>query len=235
MNITERLNVAEILNLAVRIERIEAVLTKIMRCIGLVGSALMFAVYSQPRVRQLSVSIYFRFMAATCLISNIDQFIINEFFLQIYQLSLHLGKFLGFIPKLFAPSSAWLEVLASLDRFLVIMFPFRFKFIQKTYIQLILIAAIFTINTFLYLYNMTGFKPIHVITGIAENVQGRTRISDALSIINLLNNSLIPFAIMSFTSVLTFMGVWRAHRRIKSMSRQPGTTVFFLNANSFAT
>lgn len=219
-SIYEQLSRHEFKNLMDLAFRIEYILTKTMRCVGLVGSVLMFAVYLQPRSQQLSVSIYFRCMALVCFILNTVKLIMVDYFFQIYKVSGFLGKILDFLPKFFVPLSAWLEVLACLDRFLTILFPFKFKFIQKRTVQLLLIAAVFILNTLLNLDYAIGTKYLHKITGIPENEQGRLKIKEIIAIKSLVNSSLLPFAIMLVTSLATFVGVLRAHRRIKSSSNR---------------
>lgn len=204
----------------IRIERIEETVTRAIQYIGLVSSVVMLAVYSQPRLRKLSVSIYFRCTAMFCIFSTVNNLIMFDHAEEIFQVSKISVEFMFFLSKFFFPFSAWLEVLASLDRFLTILFPFQFKFMQKTWFQLVLIVTLVVYNIPFYLYHIIGDTYLHVITGIPENWQGHRKIVYIIFISDLLNNSLIPFGIMLLTSMATFVGVLRAHRRIKSSSRR---------------
>lgn len=134
------------------VERVEDMITKIMRYLSLVGIALILTVYSRRRLRQISVSIYFQSMAIMCFCSTLDSLIMADYFFPIYKASWHFGKFLSFLPILLVPFSEWLEVLAGLDRFLTIVFPHKYKFIRKKYIQLVFIVIVFKTNALLYSY-----------------------------------------------------------------------------------
>lgn len=200
-----------------RIQEIEVAFAKVMQYLGLVGSALMYAIYSRRNLASLSMSIYIRFMAVICFCSNVVTLIMIDYYFQIFRLSWYLGKLLDFTPKLLVPFSVWLEVLANVDRFLTILFPFRFKCIQNKKIQFVYIVNVLILNTLLHLDKLILTRRyIHVIFGIPENKDGRAKISKLIGITQLVSNTLLPFVIMLTTSIVMVAGVWRVHRRMKS-------------------
>lgn len=198
--------------------KIENVMTKTMRSSGLIGSVLMFAVYSQDNLSRLSVSIYFRYMAIVCFTSNVFGFIqyepSNRFFSDLKV----IYKLANFLTNLLVPISVWLEVLASLDRLVTILFPFRFKWIQKAYIQLITIASIVIYNMLIYVYNLIERYFLFDIFRIVRNVHNTSKMENFLRIVDLVSSSVVPFVIMLGSSIVIFTGVVRVHRRIKTSS-----------------
>lgn len=199
-----------------QLHEINIMFQHVMKYFGLVGSVLMFAVYSRPSLSNLSLSIYYRCMALVCFLSCINSLLRFYCIKEILSASVFLAYLTLYVLDLFAPVSAWLEVLASLDRLITIVFPFKFKFIQKTRFQSIFIAIVILLNLLLYLHYLIGKKYLYVLAGIPENdEQGEVKIVEIIYLLDMINSSAIPFAIMLVTSVATFVGVWRAHRRIK--------------------
>lgn len=195
---------------------IKQIVQQIMRHVGLVGSLFMFSVYSQSSLSNVSISIYFRCMAIVCFCSTIMAIFNFYFNKETYETCPHLASLSLFLSELLAPLSAWLEVFASFDRFLTIVFPFKFKFIQKTSTQIVLITTVVILNILLNIYSLIGIRYIYIITGIPDNYRGRIKIGKLLYVIDLVNSSLIPFVTMLLLSVATLAGVLRAHQRIKS-------------------
>lgn len=221
---------------------IEMKLGKTIEYVGLIGSALMFIVYFQPKLRQLSMSLYFQCLALLCIYMIIKRWILMNYVRQIYKICELLANLVIFIPKMFSSLSAWIEVLASLDRFLTILFPSKFRFIRKTCVQLVFIALVFIYNMILNLHYVIGLGYLHWITGTPETRRWEAKIKTLTHIILLVNSSVIPFTIMIASSIAMFVGVLRVHRRIKlSLGRRNdsqrilvrdirfGVTMFVLN------
>lgn len=200
--------------------KITATLTRIMEYLGLVGSILMFIVYFQPRLRSLSVSIYFRCLALLCIYFIIKRWYFLSLVRQINKVSEFLASLVVFIPKMFSSLSAWIEVLASLDRILVILFPSRFRLIRKTTMQLVLIAFVLIYNSILNLHYLIGPGYLHQITGAPETRKGQANIKTLIQVILLVNSSVIPFVIMLASSIATLVGVLRVHGRSKLLLRR---------------
>lgn len=199
------------------LKRIESIIITIMRSIGLVGSIFMFAVYSQPSLSRLSVGIYFRYMAMICAIQSVLNFIIDHFKDQLALGPFYLLSSLCYLSYLSVPISTWLDVLASLDRFIVILFPHKYKFVQKANSQRLAIVTIFIINMIVYSHILLGNDLISKIFDINEKERyGYLKLSYIISLIDLVNSSAVPFAFMLGTSIATFVGILRVHRRLKS-------------------
>lgn len=200
--------------------RVEEVSMRIMQYVGLVGSALMFVVYSQRSLQRLSLSIYFRSMAIACLCQCIDNLIIYDHFYVLNRASIYIINFTNFLWKMIGPLSAWLEMLASFDRFMVILFPLKFRFIQNRCVQRALVLILVFSNTLIYLHYFFTIPPIYGLfcDFSYENSFCLIKIDNILLMIDFLNGTAIPFTVMFALSVCTFAGVCRAHRRIRSFS-----------------
>ena len=94
-----------------------------IQILGLIGNILMFFVYSQKNLRKLSISTYLRCVAVFCACQNIVLLLplfINSY--KIFNTSLLLCKLMNYFWILFGPLAAWFETIASLDRFITILF-----------------------------------------------------------------------------------------------------------------
>lgn len=194
--------------------RAEKLLKYFIHSLGLLGQLLLFYVYLQKSFTKLSLSVYMRCMAIVCMGQNIYYLCSIELANSIFDTSDITYKLINFLANLFIPISVWLEVASSLDRFLTIVFPTRFHFIQKRVFQRATVAFIVVFN--MAFYSCILFK-IHVYT---HDIDFNDQIGfvNTLQIMNLVNNSAIPFVVMFVLSLATAVGVLRAHRRIKSQS-----------------
>lgn len=187
-----------------------------LHTLGLIGNLLMFLVYSQANLRRLSVSVYFRCISIFCTFQILFYFTIFQYWKEITYKSLVLFKLLDYLSELFIPLAVWMEIIVSLDRFFTILFPFRFKIFQKRLFQLGSITAVIIFNMALY-----SIVLLESSRGASKVLYINLMSAQKRFIIDLLNVCIIPFVTMTFLSAFTFVGVVRAHRRIKSMS---GTT-----------
>lgn len=197
--------------------KVEHTFKCVMHSIGIVGNALMFVVYSRGSLRKLSVSTYFRAMALVCLCQNIYYLLMLEFWRDLSNTSQLLLEILAYLEFMITPIAAWLEVAASIDRFLAIVFPSRFNIIHRKFFQRAVIISISVYNVGLYAIL------------ILENLRHKKKYAGVDQVnslkllfkLDLVNSSAIPFAIMLVTSLATLTGVVRAHQRIKQSRARP--------------
>lgn len=195
------------------------ILSIIIHCLGLVGNLLMLLVYFSGSLHKMSVSVYFRCMAVLCLFQNTYELarlttplrrVESQF-----EIVCKLSDFYFLYSK---PTSAWLEILAGLDRYLTIVYPYRFKFLKRPHTQYFLITAVI-------LYNAASYAKILFDTRLQTSYDEETHenrsvcqifVPYELSILDFVNGAAIPFVSMSVCSILTLVGVRRAHAQIKS-------------------
>lgn len=187
--------------------------------LGLVGNLLMLVTYYSGSLRKMSISVYFRWVAVLCAYQNIDE--LARYFLHTSRLQNKweiLCRINSFLYLFLKPTSAWLEILAGLDRYLTIVYPYKFKFLKKRLAQFILVASVIVYNSACY---AKVFVDSHVeIYDYAYSSEPgllcQIFVFFDSSLIDLLNGAAIPFIVMGISSMLTFLGVRRSHAQIKS-------------------
>lgn len=198
------------------IDRIEEAIKITMHCAGLVGSVCMFAVYTRPCLRRLSLSAYFRVMAIVCFIQNTANLIQLRYHDEIVQFSEHLFFLFVYIQYLLVPISAWLELLASLDRFLSILFAYKLNFFMKPRFQYVSIASVIILNSILYIHNLLGVRLVCEIFNVStRDIKSVLKLREMVFLVDLVTSSVAPFVVMTVLSVSTLVAIIRVHSRIK--------------------
>lgn len=198
--------------------RINIVIRHSIIILGLVGNVLMFLVYHQgSSLRRLSVSIYFRCFAVLCALQNIYNFLLIQDLTQFADNSEFLFKIKNYLISLINPILIWLEIVASFDRFLTIVYPMKFTFIRRRLCQYLCILIVVFCN--MAYYSIILFKSRRIRYEEGENLDSVTSLSSLLGIMDFLNSLAVPFLLMTVLSAVTFVGVRRAHRRIRQSMR----------------
>lgn len=195
--------------------KIDKIINLSMKSLGIVGSLLMFTVYYRAGLRKLSVSVYFRYIALLAIGHILFEYFVISNWTNLAFKSNASMKILKYLECLFSPILAWLEVAASLDRYLAIFFQFKFKFREKMVFQHLLVASLVLFNVACFLFVPIYVKIIPPFSS-KHDYEINEKIENAISIIELVNGSAIPFVIMLVLSTWTFVGVLRAHRRMKN-------------------
>lgn len=128
--------------------------------LGLIGNSFTFIVYRSNAFKSYSVSIYFTFMAITdsLTLANVVLFFLDQqFHYTVYNLSSVACKLSFYSSYVFAPISAWLTVMVSIDRFFNIVYPRRFPFVFKPKFQVFVSLAIIAFNVLYYTSILTNF------------------------------------------------------------------------------
>lgn len=196
-----------------RIFKIRKIAESAMQTIGLIGNLFLIVIYSRKKLSKLSLSMYFRCQAISCVCNSILQ--ITDYSLEEFQIKKQSDiacKLLGYFTRAFIPMAAWFEVIASLDRFLTIVFPIRFKFLQKQLVQRIVVAC-------LVAFIMLSSSWLFFVYGVVPRSQFQSQqcfLADIklVSLISLIIGSLVPFVLMSVLSIATLVGVLRGRKRL---------------------
>lgn len=199
------------------IDRINKWVKATFETFGLIGCVLMLAVYWQPSLRKLSVSIYFRYIAINCICKTIANLILTQAYFDLMKILKFLPTLLSFFWLLFSPICAWLESLASFDRFMTILFPKRLKLIRTACVQRIMIALVVVLNCLIHLHKLIGYEYIYVIGGLAKNNESSMeKIREFILISGLVSSSALPFMCMLVLSIATLVGVLATRRRLRA-------------------
>lgn len=184
-----------------------------LHTIGLLGNILMIFVYSRgTKLRKLSVSVYFRCEAFFCACNNVSE--ITNYFVRLSTVMNQSDlscQLIGYLTMLLIPMAVWFEVCASWDRFLTIVFPTRFQFIQKKLVQRTVVAStivlIMSTYSVVFLWNRLELRQQMCLLMNFNQIR----------LVDLIMGSLLPFILMVVLSLATLAGVLRAHKRLKSM------------------
>ena len=196
-----------------------------MTLFGLVGNLLMFKVYSQKSLSKLSFSTYMRAIAIANLLINIYAIIL--YVSQKFEFNIHLSspvmcKSLIFIASLLSPMSSWFEVAAGLDRFLSIVYRNRYKFVQKPRFRILAVIVISVVIMAINSHILFNFylKKFYIPSKKMVMSVCYTYDGNPIGYIDFANSTVIPFAFMLFTSILTFGSVIASRKKMrKSISR----------------
>lgn len=187
---------------------------------GLIGNSLMFVVYSQKRLKKLSISTYFRALAISNILINllsITFFITDQFHFNIHASSSIACKLTRFIYSLPTPISAWLAVAAGLDRFLIIVY--RFKFLKRPRFRHMVVVVILAFNVVINCHLLFDSKIQTSSSSTGSYSYCVSLNSYANKYIDIINSAVAPFTFMLFTSIATFWGVISTRDLIRTPTR----------------
>lgn len=219
-----------------------------LRSLGLFASILMFAVYNQASMRRLSVSIYIRCLAFVCACKMLYHMIVIEHFYKQLTRSDVSEKMITYFTILFVPIMVWFQVMASFDRFLVILFPTKLLFVHRQFTQRICVATVIVYNMLFYSCTLLKYRTIRLESDSQRRQDAikQARLVKTLSIFDLANSLLAPVSIMCILSIGIVMGILKAYRQIESSSGSSptltrktlkdikfGVTVIVLNVSFF--
>ena len=198
-------------------QKYETIFRLVLHLAGLLGSLIMFAVYLQPNLRQLSVSIYFRWLAIFCALDN-SYFIYSviDRLTSAPKISSLICKFSYFLLNFLGSCTVWFEVVAGFDRCLTIVVPLKCRFIQKLWFKRIVVLATIFYNMAFYSIDLIFYD---VVINVSQNItyhKCKIENESVFFILKFLNSSAIPFVLMLGLTILTFIGVLRAHKKIRS-------------------
>jgi hypothetical protein len=201
--------------------------------VGFLGNIFMFIVYSTKRLRSNSFSIYFRSMSIVNLYITaywIKRFLIYQYNYNILNQSQYLCKFIAYFIYIAFPISSWLMVVVSVDSFLKITFPTRFRAkLNSLKYQLFIVFVTFAYNIAYY-----AFYPINTnleVTFKNETMFNLTittssnicscpgNILFVLSTLQLINSSLLPFVLMIVVSIVTIVFIKRSRNKMGNTTR----------------
>lgn len=233
-------------------ENISASLSVCFVIVGVSGNSLMFLVYyCQSNLRKLSVSAYFRAIALVNILVNL--FAINT--ILIYKANVFLPLLSQSACKAFyfliiwsGAVTAWLEVVASIDRLLTIVYPNRFRLIQKSSFSFLIISLVLVYNVGIYFkiiieYQFNVFDNPEWNSCTCSKAEKKN-----IDTIDFFNSTVVPFLFMLVSSSATLAGIIRSRRRLRSLSSRLdmatrrrqfrdtkfGATLIILNIEFFA-
>jgi hypothetical protein len=183
--------------------------------IALLGNSIIFYILAKPEFRSQS---FFRYLFIGTIFDTINLLLIwlsnyADFFL-ISKLKIICCLY-QYISTIFWTLSSWLLILTSLDTFLLVKYPTKFKFIKKFKFQMLIILILFI--SFCALYST------YWIFTIVDSEYGCVTVSPKISFY--LNLSLgifsivIPFLSTFLINILTFLQLRKNQMNINNSKR----------------
>jgi hypothetical protein len=209
------------------IAKILAYLSLVISVFGFIGNVLIFFVYRRPIMKKTSVSLYFQvnvFVENFIVLNMIrvsfirawqmDLRFVNDFFCKTAQYSVFA---IGAI-------SPWILVAVSIDRFLAIAYPKRFKLIYTEKFKSIYILSLFIFNILLYSPQL-WFRELRIIEEFNQTTNQTISIeticySENLAFIwwfDLFNAALFPFLFMIIISSCMVYVLFKSRKKFKSL------------------
>jgi hypothetical protein len=181
--------------------------------IGVLGNIIAFAVCSRSNLKSTVFSVYFRFIIVidtlTLLLNTLLQkFMSGEYNLKFYNISNDYCRLLKIIAWVLTVPSGWILVVISLDRYLSIAFPTRFRIRKKRLFQ-ISVCIILVVKDFIY-YGQIYFSFIQTTYSYDQSTNQSITASskcqfvsyDALYWMDVFNSTIIPGSLMLICTLM---------------------------------
>lgn len=199
-------------------------LVPVIVLVGLVGNILNLIVYSRRSFTTVTpISFYFRALAMADLVSLLQFFqfyLIDMFNIDIKSHSDWMCVLL--VLMVFVPPgiSAWLEATISIDRLLYLIKPMRcFLLLKRRSIQTIILIVIIIQNIIIYLPLVSNYKignesSIDALTNSRLCKMRSESVQAAITWIDLLNFSILPFLIMLGSSFFSIRSLYNSRKSL---------------------
>lgn len=210
--------------------------------LGIFANTASLIVFSRPRMKKISMSIYIRVLLLFYIYVNLNSLRINLSNINDWpdftENSEFTCKFFLYTLRLPISVSVWLEVVSTLDRFLTITYSIKYKFLQRRFryfSQIIILLVIIS--------QMIIYSPIIFYTKFVEKKSFKfckrsgTNILNYIDLVNLVS---LPFILMLIFSLVTIWGIRKSRRvsfpnsgnetsRLKARDIKFGITLICLN------
>lgn len=199
--------------------------TLLVVVVGVPGNLLMFIIYTNKHLTKLAASVYFRVIALSDLliIANFLKLFVED----VYSLRLQtqseivckLTKFIGYFLDAF---SAWCLTAVAFDGFITVFHTPRLKFTQKPHFAMILILIFIAHNLLFYfdvllLYNLVPIDN-STLDNVTTSFECATSSSNSIVIMDFMNSTLVPFAIMFALTLMTVSRIQYSRNRMRRFS-----------------
>lgn len=178
--------------------------------LGIIGNLISFIVFCRPVFRKNSISVY------CCALAIFDCFVLNQLIMDIYLLffdyfppnySEITCKIYYYISTAFSNIPAWILVSFSIDKMLSMKTSKRFEFIKKRSFQIGIIAVFAIVNILLFAEILVLLKRVPLYPNNSLDLicdLNKMPLVSIFGALYLLIGSIVPFIIMSFSSVSIF-------------------------------
>lgn len=200
----------------------------IILIIGFVGNIFVFKIYSSPAFTKYTLSTYF------CALSIFDSLnligLVFNIMFQMFDTDLSQSidlfcKFQNYWEYIYGPICAWLMAAISLDRYLNIAYPRRFRLLFNRRFQLTFILALTAFNVLIYSYIPWNSGIETKNSSNNETIRSCVIHYDAtlLRWFDFTNNPVIPFTFMIGLSMTMIIAIYKSRSRAGSVHNRMGS------------
>ena len=191
---------------------------------GLISNILEVIIYLRKKFSKQNARTYY---IASCLADSfsllwtLTEFCYFGFNLNLSTLSFFSCQFINYTTYVSPAVSAWFMMTISLDRICMIFFANEFKFLEKLGVQIGVSIGILIFNLLFYSpsFEVGQFTPADLLSpNSTTNCEYNYNhaLYKTLALMDLVNSSLLPFAIEFCSSICLCCFLIRARRRLKS-------------------
>lgn len=194
--------------------------------IGLIGNVLTFVIFSRNRFRNNSISTYCRALSLfnSFTVSQLVFYIVLLFSqVYIYNYSDAICKIFYYLSIGYGAVPAWILVAFSIDKMLSVRTKSRqIRILKNKRFQWSLVAVIFVINALIYIEIPIFLKRTEISPGYFFCDISLMPYFKAMIILILIQTCLIPFIVMSVTSIITIRLLLKSSALEKSIRFEDG-------------
>ena len=200
--------------------------------INLTGNVLNFYIFSRKKFENTIFSSYFRYdiiITLFYLLNNIDSYIVLTWNIEIKLISDLACKLYRYYENFVTPISHYILAFISIDRYLTIVYPKKFLFKNKISFHLKCCIGITVFNLVYYIPSLIYFgldSGANETTNDSfnnENISCSRRVV-ILNFLNVLNDVIVPFSIMTIFTILLIKSIYESRKRARLLTSTQNRT-----------
>ena len=211
--------------------------------VGIVGNILSYVVYSRKTFSKTSCGFYFRALSisdSVYLLIMILEFMAAGLEIDLRNYSDLSCKIIWFALYIPPTVSSWFEALVSFDRMINIVAPSKMMFLRTRKVTILLVIAVICIQTsiytpVLYFYQLiVDFNSSGLAIGSTNGssisylnfsdsitcASASSTYANILSLYDLIYSTLTPFVVMSISTIVILVKVFKSRHKITSRGRK---------------
>ena len=203
--------------------------------ITLIGNVLSFYVFSRKKFKNTIFSSYFRYdiiINLFYLLNTIEYYLGLSWNIEIKLISDFVCKLYRYYENLVTPISHYILAFISIDRYLTIVYPKKYAFKNKLSFHL---SCCIGITVFNFIYYIPSLLFFGLVSGSNETSNDTnnpfnngsiscSRRIIALNYLNVLNDVIVPFSIMTIFTILLIKSIYDSRKRARSLASTQNRT-----------
>ena len=194
----------------------------IIVCLGIIGNIFTLIIFSRKNLSKISRLLRILTISDSFgILSVLQHYIKNNFGINIRILSDLSCKFFLYLAYIFFPISAWLLVYVCIERFFMIKFPLRYKFLQRKSVQIYIVSLIIILNSVLYSGIFVSVKVLKIMSNNQHNNSVTSllcypitlQLLNLFATIDIINSTIITSFLMVFNTGLLIYALYQSRAK----------------------